>query len=482
MSTFFLSAFLLHAQYVPANGYAPMAQTQEVLVLSAPTTVPGAGEFSIFDQSGASLMVEGSLGNNSQAFTLDSTGSYANMINGDGTSNYFVVNLTSSTEGYNTMPLGSTIAGIFSPGTVAYFLDVANNTVDIGTASQGYKSGEFSISTSVPVAVTPVAMAGVPYNSANLQRYFVISQNIPYGVVCNNNPWSVSTAGEADALEVSSNTVSARLPLGSCPVYAVASPDGKRVFVLNRGSDSVTVINSIANTLDSCQPFSSETGQTVVCHPSLVLAPAAGNAHAGPVYAEYVPATSQLVVANYDGNSVSIIDVSTDIYGNDSPSFGTTFTVPVGRHPAGLTVFPDGSRAYVTNQQDGSVSIVDLRSHFVVKTLGAFTGSTRVNPRSIVSTATSSVNSTAMVYVASPNTNNLEILSNYKEGDAWDNESNLVMGEIVDVRVSNQLGGELGNSNYVSRMPGAGQPCNLPNWSNGSTASIAACQSLQPPQ
>ncbi len=31
---------------------------------------------------------------------------------------------------------------------------------------------------------------------------------------------------------------------------------------------------------------------------------------AGPVYAEYNAATSQLVVANYDGGTISVIDVS----------------------------------------------------------------------------------------------------------------------------------------------------------------------------
>lgn len=473
--TLLLSASSLQSQWVPANGWPGMATTQEVVVLSAPTTAPAAGWFSIFDQSGEDIMVEGQVGNYPQAFTLDSTGSYGNTINGNGTSNYFIVSESSNTSGNNTMASGSTIAGIFSPGTVEYALDVTNNAVDIGTASQGYNPGEFSIETTVPVAETPVSMAGVPYSSPNLQRYFVVSQKVPYGVTCNNSPSSAPTVGEADALEVATNTISAHIPVGLCPVYAVSSPDGKRVFVLNRGSDSVTVINSYTDTLDSCAPFVSESGQTVVCHPTFTLTPASSSyAHAGPVYAEYVPANSQLVVANYDGNSVSIIDVSLDMYGNDSPTFGTTFTVPVGNHPAGMTVFPDGSRAYVANQQDGSISIIDLRSHTVTRTIGTSTGG---KPRSLVSTANSSTNSiSTKVYVASPNSNNLEILSNFAEGDEYSAEYNYVTGMIVDVRVSNQVGGVIGNSTYISRMPGAGQPCNLPNSLNGVPGSIAACQ------
>ncbi len=55
------------------------------------------------------------------------------------------------------------------------------------------------------------------------------------------------------------------------------------------------------------------------------------------------PPRQQLIVADYDGNTVSLIDVSLDVYGNDSPTFGTTFTIPVGANPASVTVLNDGS-------------------------------------------------------------------------------------------------------------------------------------------
>jgi hypothetical protein len=52
----------------------------------------------------------------------------------------------------------------------------------------------------------------------------------------------------------------------------------------------------------------------------------------------------------------------------------------------------------------------------------------------------------------------------------------LAAGNLVDVRVSAQ-NGVSGNSNNVSRLPGYGQPCNLPG--AAATASIAACQAMQ---
>ncbi len=92
------------------------------------------------------------------------------------------------------------------------------------------------------------------------QRNYVISQgnsqggNVAGPVACNLSP-STAPDGEADAVENSSLTVSAQIPLGKCPVYAVQTPDSRRLFVLNRGDDTVTVINSQNNTLNTCTPF-----------------------------------------------------------------------------------------------------------------------------------------------------------------------------------------------------------------------------------
>ena len=124
------------------------------------------------------------------------------------------------------------------------------------------------------------------------------------------------------------------------------------MFVMNRGDDTITVINTQNNALDSCAPFLNQNGQLVNCHPTLPLSTFAVTATGitppngtsgmtaitGPVYAEYSSISNMLVVANYDGGTISVIDVSTDEYGNDSSTFGTTYTIPVGNNPAGVTV------------------------------------------------------------------------------------------------------------------------------------------------
>jgi YVTN family beta-propeller protein len=253
----------------------------------------------------------------------------------------------------------------------------------------------------------------------------------------------------------------------------VQSTDYRRFFVLNRGDDTITVINSQNNTLNSCAPFLNQNGQKVTCHPSLPLSTSAGLPQdaredvpsiAGPVYAEYNSATSQLVVANYDGNTISVIDVSLDEYGNDSSTFGTTFTIPVGNNPASVTALADGSRAYTANQADQTVTIVNLSSHTVEKTLPV-----NGHPRTVVSTQNATE---GKVYAASPDSPYLTILRT--DLDIVDTTV-LVQGNIVDVRVTTQNGSG-GNSNSVSRVPGYGEPCNLPG--AAASANRTVCQTL----
>jgi YVTN family beta-propeller protein len=183
---------------------------------------------------------------------------------------------------------------------------------------------------------------------------------------------------------------------------------------------------------------------------------------AGTVYAEYIPSTQQLVVADYEGGTISLIDVSLDEYGNDSQTFGTTFTIPVGHNPASVTALADGSRAYTADQTDGTVHIVNLSSHTVEKTL-TVTG----HPRTVVSTSNSLY---GKVYVASPDSTFLTIIRTDK--DIVDTTV-LIEGNLVDVRVSTQ-NGTMGNVNISSRIPGGGQPCYVP----GTEGSLTTCQAI----
>jgi len=481
------------APVTPINPSGPPSQPQSlVAVVSAPSpNTPGIA--TIIDYAGDSVMATAPIGPGPRTFTMDEGGANGYTINSDGTLTNFPVStsLQEKNVEYSTLPSTSNLVNLYSPATGLWIADLNGNNIDYLT---GFPE---TFHLAIPVDTAPVMIAGPglieQHNYAISQDFDAPSGVGQNGVACNLAPTAATVNGEADAIETASNTVSAHISLGpvsgallgKCPVYAVMSSDNNRLFVLNRGSDTVTVINAQKDTLDgnfdpsgNCVPFKSQTGQTVTCHPFLPLSTAAVKASgitppngtsgmgatAGPVYAEYNAATGQLVVANYDGNSITVIDVSLDEFGNDSPTFGTTFTIPVGSNPASVTVLADGSRAYTANQSDSTVTIVDLSSNTVEKTLQVIG-----HPRTVVSTQNSLY---GKVYVASPDSPYLPILRT--DQDIVDTTV-LVQGNIVDVRVTTQNGSS-GNNNNYSRFPGHGQPCNLPPALLPATYSLDDCQ------
>jgi DNA-binding beta-propeller fold protein YncE len=486
----------------PVTPSGPEAQPSSyAVVVSAPSpTTPGIA--TVIDYSGDTILAEASIGNGPVTFTIDEVGGNGYTINSDGTLSNFPISssLQAKQVEYSTLPSTADPVNLFSPSFGLYAADLSASLVDVFT---GFPE---AFKLSVPVAPAPVMIVG-PGSVG--QRNFAISQNLaaPTGVECNNTP-GAEPAGSADAIELSTFTLTSNIAVGKCPVFAVETPDNRRLLVMNRGDDTLSVINSQNNTPDTCTPFQNQNGQWVTCHPVLPLSQAALGvtgmipppncdkatnptcgmpATAGPVYAEYNAATSQLVVADYDGGTISVIDLSEDEYGNDSNTyanptctvggvnsyancgaitggFGTTYTIAVGKNPASVTVLNDGSRAYTANQTDQTVTVVTLSSHTVERTLPV-TG----HPRTVVSTQNSQF---GKVYVASPDSPYLTILRT--DLDIVDTAV-LVEGNIVDVRVTTEAGSS-GNTNSVSRRPGYGQPCYLPGAANSAT--LAACRTL----
>lgn len=474
------------AVVTPVNPSGPAPQpTALVAVVSAPSPT-SAGVATILDYSGDTIVATAPIGPGPSAFTVDGSGSTGYTINSDGTlTNFpFSSNLQKKNVNYTTVPTTAQPVNLFSPSSGLWAADLCSfdpvktactwDTTPLSTNYSGvdvFTGSPQTFKLAIPLAPTPVAIVG-PVTAG--QRNFAITQgnsqggNVSSGMAC-NTPSSVTVNGEVDALETT-NTISAYIPVGICPVYGVESGDLKRLFVLNRGSDTVSVINVQSDALNTCAPFTDpNTGRTVTCHSTLPLSTAAVTATgitppngtagmtttAGPVYAEYNAATNQLVIADYDGNTISIIDVSLDEYGNDSATFGTTYTVPVGTNPASLTVLVDGSRAYTANQADSTVSIVNLASHTLQKPAPL---PVEGHPRTVVSSQNSSY---GKVYVASPDSPYLTIIQTGGTNPDIVDTTILTGGNIVDVRVSTQ-NGTSGNANVNSRQPGAGQPCYLP--------------------
>lgn len=462
----------------PINPSGPAAQpTSYAVVVSSPSpTTPGIA--TILDYSGDTVMATAPIGPGPKTFVMDQLGSTGYTINSDGTLANFPVStsLQAKLVTYTTLAANAKPLNFMAPSAGLWAADLNGNTVDI------FQLSPAAFKLAIPVPATPITIIGSP-NLAG-QREYVVSLNYtdPTGMACNTSAATQPT-GVITPIEISSYTTDPSIPVGRCPVYAVPSTDTRRIFVINRGSDTVSVINGQTNALNQCTPFiDGQTGRTVTCHPTLPLSTGAVtatgitppngtvgmSATAEPVYAEYNTATSQLIVANYTGGTISVIDVSLDQYGNDSPTFGTTYTIPVGKNPASVTVLYDGSRAYTANQADSTVTIANLSSHTVEKTL-AVVG----HPRTVVSTQNSLY---GKVYVASPDSPYVTILS--VATDLVDTTV-LVQGNVVDVRATTQ-NGISGNSNVTSRIPGYGQPCNVPGipTPTGTQTALQACQAI----
>ena len=50
-------------------------------------------------------------------------------------------------------------------------------------------------------------------------------------------------------IDTATNTVTATVPVGKCPMGVAVSPDGTKVYVANEGSNNVSVIDTATNTV-----------------------------------------------------------------------------------------------------------------------------------------------------------------------------------------------------------------------------------------
>lgn len=485
----------------PVYSPGPAAQPSSYAAVVSTTGANTDGVITLIDYSGDSILTEATIGPGPTAFTLDELGATGYTINSDGTLSNFAITTSLQTKNvsFSTLSPTSQIVNLMPPSSGLWATDLNGDVVDLFQGSpQAFKLA-IPVATSASTATMPMFIAG----SASLtgQREYVVSQNVANNapMTCNLTPRTVGSNGVAVPIEISSDTTDPAIAVGKCPVYAVPSTDQQRLFVLNRGDDTITVINAKNNTLDACTPFQNQNGQWVTCHQTIQLP-----AGSGPVYAEYVPATAQLVVANYEGGTISVINVPLDEYGNDSNTyanstcttggvdsyancgaitggFGTVVTIPVGNtatpNPASVTVLYDGSKAYTANQNDGTqngtVTVVNLSTYTVEKTITVVG-----HPRTVVNTQNSEY---AKVYVASPDSPYVTIIESSPTVTDLIDTTVLVEGTVVDVRTTTQNGNS-GNNNYSSRVPGYGQPCNLSPSAMvstyGANYTLAECQAV----
>ncbi|MGC1362744.1 MAG: hypothetical protein WA826_16345 [Silvibacterium sp.] len=423
---------------------------------SSAYTSPGV--VTVLDASGDSVAAQATLGNGPLTFALDPAGATAYSENCDGTLSSMVINgsLQSKDVATSTLLPGSAPINALVLTTGQYIVEQGHNAIAaLGGSPPTLKVEITNIAPSV-INLTGISQA---------QRIYSISQGnslssagaLAWGAC--GSPSAVSVNGEADGIEIASNSVSSRIPLGVCPVYGITSQDGRRAFILNRGSGTITVINSQTNQLDTvnASAYLNGTGTINLCN-------GATPCNAGPVYADFYTPGNLLVVSNYDNDTVSVIDTSLDIYGNDSSTFGKVVaTIPVGHEPAAVSVLQDGSRAYVANELDGTVTVVSLTSFTPLSTiqLPPVPAPTPTDPNNTVTAQPRSIVSNynypaGNVFVAAQNSPFVTVIRT--DTDVISAQI-LVQGNVVDLHTSSQYAAQASvNNNIQSRSVGSGAP------------------------
>jgi DNA-binding beta-propeller fold protein YncE len=378
----------------------PAGQPQKYAVIASTTGATTPGLATLVDFSGDTVVNTTNLGDNPYWLLVDPTGSEGYTLNGDGTVNSFQLsaNLIQSQVNQSTLPSGANATTLISQGSSLY-------ATQAGLASVAQLQ-------SVPPAIKQELPTG-----ANTV-YTVAASSAPrvYAVVQSGNTSCQSSfAGgpHVAAIEATTQTISSCLPTGSTPVYGVMTADARRAFIMNRGSNSVTVVNAQTNAIDT---FATYPNGTIPV----------GTA---PVWADFAPTLAEMVVANAgDGvtpGSVSIISIplcsSSTVVTNpncdpqnpvDAAGFGTVVaTIPVGVNPVQVAVLQDGSQAVVANAGNpaanipGSISFINLATNSVIATVPATTGTDGVADLTVHGypsyIAVTTGNPTGKVYVVS---------------------------------------------------------------------------------
>jgi YVTN family beta-propeller protein len=153
--------------------------------------------------------------------------------------------------------------------------------------------------------------------------------------------------GVLDLIATASNTVVASVPLGISPTFAILDPNRNRLYVTNKGSNSVMVFDAsnvnVANT------------------PAI---PLLGTVNVGtaPVSVAALPNGTKFYTANSGSNDVTVVSAN---------SFTAVSTVPVGLDPVFVASEPSSSKIYVTNYNSFSTSIIQTLNDTVAQTLNA---------------------------------------------------------------------------------------------------------------
>jgi DNA-binding beta-propeller fold protein YncE len=252
----------------------PAGQPTKYAVAISSAGPTANGLMTLVDFSGDTILDTTLIGLNPYYFILANS-SEGETLNSDGTLTAFDVStsLIESQVLQSTLYSNSNAVSMTEAGSSLYIAEAGRDSVAQATSLPPGIIQEFN-TTLPPVYI--VGISGAP-------RVFAL---VPAATAAAN--------GSSVTIDTTSNTVTNTIPVGINPTYGVMTADTRRAFILNKGSNNVTVINSQSNALDTfyangCNPAISTTPCTVSSTISAGVA---------PVWADFSPLMNELVIAN----------------------------------------------------------------------------------------------------------------------------------------------------------------------------------------
>ncbi|MEU6084278.1 IPT/TIG domain-containing protein [Streptomyces sp. NPDC047108] len=167
----------------------------------------------------------------------------------------------------------------------------------------------------------------------------------------------------------------ATVPVGRLPRGVAVEPVGRRAYIANSGSGSVSVV---------------DTGSLAV---TTAVGPVAAPAGVASVPESVSPSVLEalLYVADSGSDTVTVLDRS---------SYGVIGSIAVGLDPCAVVVGPNGLRAYVSNAGSDTLSVIDTPTNTVTATIpvGRRPSDVAVHPSSF------------LVYVANQDSDSVSVI------------------------------------------------------------------------
>jgi YVTN family beta-propeller protein/VCBS repeat-containing protein len=272
--------------------------------------------------------------------------------------------------GVGTEPIGVAV----SPnGTTAYVANDGSNTVSVINTATNTVAATIAVGADpYDVAVNPngnlayvtnlgAGTVSVIDTNPTSPTYDTVTANIPVadpvGVAVSPNGSLVYVTTQAGVdgptvavINTATNTVTATIPVSTTPYFVAVSPNGDNVYVTNYGNSTRG-----AGTLSVI-----DTNPASPTYDTVTATIAVGRLPQGVAVS---PNGSFVYVTNEDSGTVSVINTASN---------AVTATIPVGSAPFGVALSPDGSLAYVTNAGAGTVSVINTATNAVITTVPVF--------------------------------------------------------------------------------------------------------------